>query len=121
MKQNLEEIKVFFRKDTVFEGKMTFQGVFHLDGRFEGEIYNSGTLILGETAVVRGKVGVNTIIINGLVEGEVYAKGRVEIRSTGKVCGTLLTPILTISEGGILEGHCKMDGKFDKIDNLGGG
>jgi cytoskeletal protein CcmA (bactofilin family) len=48
------------------------------------------------------------------VEGDVYAKARVEIHSTGKVYGNLFTPILTINEGGIFEGHCKMEGMLDK-------
>jgi cytoskeletal protein CcmA (bactofilin family) len=114
-----EEISAFLGKETLFEGKMTFEGVFRLDGKFEGEIFDSGTLIVGETAIVKGKIGINTIIINGLVEGEVYAKARVEIHSTGKVYGKLFTPILTINEGAIFEGHCKMEGVLDKKeDNL---
>jgi cytoskeletal protein CcmA (bactofilin family) len=114
-----EEISAYLGKETVFDGKMTFEGVFRLDGKFEGEIFESGTLIVGETAIVKGKIVLNTIIINGLVEGEVYAKARVEIHSTGKVHGTLSTPILTINEGGIFEGNCKMKGVLDKKeDNL---
>jgi cytoskeletal protein CcmA (bactofilin family) len=113
-----EEISAFLGKDTVFEGKMTFEGVLRLEGRFEGEIFESGTLIVGETAVVKGQIGVNTIIINGLVEGDVCAKGRVEIHSTGKLHGNLVTPALTVNEGGILDGHCKMGGKSDKEDDL---
>jgi cytoskeletal protein CcmA (bactofilin family) len=113
-----EEISAFLGKETTFEGKMTFEGVFRLDGKFEGEIFESGTLIVGETAVVKGKIGVNTLIINGLVEGEVHAKGRVEIHSTGKLYGNLSTPIITIAEGGIFEGNCKMEGKSPKENDL---
>jgi len=98
---------------------MTFEGVFRLDGKFEGEIFESGTLIVGEAASVKGKVGLHTIIVNGVVEGEIYAKVRVEIHSTGKVYGTLYAPTLTINEGGIFEGHCKMERDIDKKeDNL---
>lgn len=114
-----EEISAYLGKETLFEGKMTFEGVFRLDGKFEGEILDSGTLIVGETAIVKGKFSLNTIIINGLVEGDVVAKARVEIHSTGKVLGTLSTPVLTINEGGIFEGNCKMKGGLDKKeDNL---
>jgi len=113
-----EEISGYLGKETVFEGKMTFEGVFRLDGRFEGQIFDSGTLIVGETAVVKGKIGVNSIIINGLLEGEVNAKGRTEIHSTGKFYGNIITPILTINEGGIFEGHCKMEGIVDKEEDL---
>jgi cytoskeletal protein CcmA (bactofilin family) len=109
-----EEISAYLGKETVFEGKMTFEGIFRLDGKFVGEIFESGTLIVGETALIKGKVGLQTIIINGTVEGEIYAKIRVEIHPTGKVYGSLFTPILTINEGGILEGYCKMEGELDK-------
>ncbi len=112
-----EEISAYLGKQTFFEGKMTFEGVFRLDGKFEGEIFESGTLIVGETATIKGKVGLDTIIINGLVEGDVHARTRVEIHSTGKVYGTVLTPILTINEGGILEGHCKMEGGPDRKED----
>jgi len=112
-----EEISAFMGKETSFEGKMTFEGVFRLEGKFEGEIFESGTLIVGETAAVKGKIGVISIIINGLVEGEVYAKERVEIDSTGKFYGSLFTPTLIIKEGGILEGHCKMQDTPDKEED----
>lgn len=113
-----EDISAFLGKETVFEGKMTFEGVFRLEGKFEGEIFNSGTLIVGETAVVRGKVEVNTIIINGFVEGEIFGKNRVEIHSTGKVFGSIFTPILIVNEGGILEGQCKMEELHRKEEGL---
>jgi cytoskeletal protein CcmA (bactofilin family) len=107
----------FLEKETVIEGKMNFVGEFRLDGKFEGEIFG-GTLIIGETGVIKGKIRINTIVINGLVEGEVYAKGRVEIHSTGKFYGDLLTQTIVIAEGGIFEGHCKMKEKLNKEDNL---
>lgn len=109
-----EEISAYLGKETVFQGKMTFEGVFRLDGKFEGEIFDSGTLIVGETANIKGKIGLQTLVINGRVEGDIYAKARVEIHSTGKVYGTLSAPVLTISEGGIFEGSCKMEGEIDK-------
>jgi cytoskeletal protein CcmA (bactofilin family) len=118
MKQNLEEIDVFLGKDSVFEGKMTFEGVFRLDGKVEGEIFNSGTLVMSETAVVKGKVEVNALMLNGIVEGEVNAKERVEIHSRGKLYGTIFTPTLVIQDGGIFEGNCRMGVKSDSKSDL---
>jgi len=115
-----EEISAYLGKETVFEGKMTFEGVFRLDGKFDGEIFESGTLVVGETAIVKGKITLNTIVINGLIEGDICAKARVEIHSTGKVYGTLLTPTLVINEGGIFEGDCKMKGSPDKKEDSAG-
>jgi cytoskeletal protein CcmA (bactofilin family) len=105
-----DEISAFLGKETVFQGKMTFQGVFRLDGKFEGEIFESGTLIVGESAEIKGKVGVHTLVILGRVDGDVHATSRVEIHSKGTLCGNLFTPVLVISEGGLLDGTCKMEG-----------
>ncbi len=113
-----DEISAFLGKETVFEGKMTFQGVFRLDGKFQGEIFESGTLIVGETAVIKGKVGAQTVVILGLIEGDVNAQSRVEIHSTGKLYGALFTPVLTVSEGGIFEGQCNMRGVSDSQETL---
>ena len=113
-----EEISAFLGKETVFEGKMTFQGVFRLDGKFQGEIFESGNLVVGESAVVNGKVNVQTLVIHGAVDGEVRAGARVEIHATGKLSGNLFTPVLLIQEGGIFEGHCKMKQSPDKEEDL---
>ncbi len=99
---------------------MTSEGIFRLDGKVEGEIFHSGTLIIGETAVIKGKVKVNALILNGMVEGEVTAKERVEIHSRGKLYGTIFTPIFVIQDGGIFEGNCKMGAKSDNESNLEG-
>lgn len=107
-------------KNSFFEGKMTFEGVFRVDGKVEGEIFHSGTLIMSETAVIKGKVEVDALILNGIVEGEVNAKERVEIHSRGKLYGTILTPVLVIQDGGILEGNCLMGTKSNNESDLEG-
>jgi cytoskeletal protein CcmA (bactofilin family) len=113
-----EEISAFLGKETLFEGKMTFRGVFRLDGKFDGEIFESGTLIVGESAQIKGKISVNIIIINGHVEGELHSVERIEIHSTGKFSGTLVTPSLIINEGGILNGHCEMETGIAREEEL---
>jgi cytoskeletal protein CcmA (bactofilin family) len=120
MKQNLEEISVFWGKDSVFNGKIISEGIFRLDGKVEGEIFHSGTLIIGETAVIKGKVEVNALTLNGMVEGEITAKERAEIHARGKLYGTISTPILVVQDGGIFEGNCKMGAKSDNGSDLEG-
>jgi len=118
MKPNLEEINVFWGKDSLLKGKMNSEGIFRLDGKVEGEIYHRGTLIIGETAIIKGKVEATTLILNGLLEGEVTAKERMEIHASGKLYGTIFTPIFVILDGGIFEGNCKMGAEPDHENNL---
>jgi len=119
-KQKLDEMKGFWGEKCIFNGKMISEGIFQLDGKVEGEIFHRGTLIIGEMAVIKGKLEVNTIILNGMFEGEVTAKERVEIDSKGKLYGTISTPIFVIQDGGIFDGNCKMRGQSDIESDLEG-
>ena len=118
MKQNLEETNVFWGKDSKFKGKIISEGLFRLDGKLEGEIFHKGLLIIGETAVIKGKLEVNVLTLNGLIEGEVTAEERVEIHAKGKLYGNISTPTLVIQDGGIFEGNCKMGTKSDNRSDL---
>jgi cytoskeletal protein CcmA (bactofilin family) len=120
MKQNLEEINVFLGRDSSFNGKIISEGIFRIDGKMEGEIFHGGTLIIGETAAIKGKVEVKGLTLNGMVEGEVTAKERVEIHLKGKLYGNISTPILVIHDGGIFEGNCKMGAESKRESDLEG-
>jgi cytoskeletal protein CcmA (bactofilin family) len=106
-----EEVNAFLGKGTTFEGKMTFEGMFRLDGNFDGEIFAGDSLIIGETGEVNAQINVNSLIVNGKLTGSVTAGTRVEIYPPGKVFGDIKTPILVISEGAIFEGNCQMEKK----------
>lgn len=102
------EVEAFLGKNSSFEGKMGFEGMARLDGRFEGEIFSGDMLIIGETATVNAEINVTTLVIDGKVSGNVSASGKIEIHSTGKLYGNITTPTIVIEEGGLFDGTCKM-------------
>ncbi|MFH1624842.1 MAG: polymer-forming cytoskeletal protein [Pseudomonadota bacterium] len=103
-----EEINAFLGRDTDFVGKLVFNGAVRLDGRFSGEIFSNGNLIIGESAVISAEIKVDTIVISGTVNGNVDAKKRMEIYPPGKLYGNIKCPVLVINEGVIFEGNCQM-------------
>jgi cytoskeletal protein CcmA (bactofilin family) len=103
------ELVAFLGKNTSFEGKMSFEGMARLDGKFNGEIFSADILILGENAVINGEINVETLVVDGKVRGNVSATGKIEIHSTGRLYGDIATPSLVIEEGGLFDGTCKMD------------
>jgi len=110
MKKAKDEINAFLGKDTEFEGKFSFTGTVRIDGKFSGEIFSSGTLIIGESAVIKSKVHVGDMIISGEVHGDIVAENKIEINVPGKLFGNIQTPKLVIKEGVIFEGNCTMQG-----------
>lgn len=103
------DLEAFLGKNTSFEGKMSFEGMVRLDGKFDGEIFSGDILIIGEMAIVNAKIKVGTLLVDGKVTGNVHARDKIEIHSTGELNGNINTPALVIKEGGIFDGTCKMD------------
>lgn len=103
------EVVAFLDQNTSFEGKMTFEGMIRVDCKFTGEILSGDLLIVGEPAVVNAQIRVDTLVIRGKVSGTVTAASKIEIDTTGKLYGNIITPILVIQEGGLFNGSCKME------------
>lgn len=111
--KNRDQINAFLGKETEFEGKLSFKGAVRIDGRFTGEIYTDGTLIAGESAVIKSEIHVSHIIISGEIRGDIIAEKRIEVHAPGKVYGNIQAPVIVIDEGVIFEGNCRMQ----KIDS----
>lgn len=113
-KANNQDFRALLEQGCDFEGKLTFSGLVRLNGRLKGDIQTNDVLIVGKTAVIDGNVRVGEIIIGGRIEGDVEAKGRVEILPTGTVSGTLSAPILITHEGAQLTGNINILNKAKK-------
>jgi cytoskeletal protein CcmA (bactofilin family) len=114
--KNKDEINAFLGRETEFEGKLSFKGAVRIDGQFTGEIFTEGTLIVGESAVIKSDIHVSHIIISGEIRGNIIADNRIEIHAPGKVFGNIQAPAVVIEEGVIFEGNCKMQ-KIDKSED----
>lgn len=102
------EIKAFLGEGTDFKGILSFEGTVRIDGKLEGEILTKDTLIVGESAVVNAEINVNTIVISGVVRGNITATGKIEVHRPGKLFGNIKTPSVYLEEGVIFEGNCSM-------------
>jgi len=98
-------------REAKFSGKLTFEGAVRIDGKFEGEIFTEDLLLIGPGAEVRAKLNVGSVVINGMVEGDVIAKSSVEIKAPGKLKGNIVTPTLVIEKGVTFDGSCRMSGE----------
>ena len=114
--QSQDQINAFLGKDTQFEGKLTFSGAVRIDGRFKGEVLTDGTLIVGETAQLECNIQTAYINVCGEVRGNIVAENKIEIHAPGRVFGNISAPIVTLDEGVIFEGNCRMQKKAGEED-----
>ena len=102
-----------------WKGNLGGSGGVRIEGTFEGDIAMRGLLVVGETGRVTCQtLRANTVIVAGAVKGDITAE-RLEIRSTGKVWGNVVTVSFSTEEGAFLRGQITME---DKVDiNVGSG
>ncbi len=94
-----ERAQTFLDKGTRFEGRILVTGVVRLDGYFKGDGQAQGTLVVGESGEVEAELEVDKFVVHGLFSGNVFAKERVEVGPTGRVRGSITTPILQVQDG----------------------
>lgn len=94
-------------------GNLGGSGGIRIEGTFEGDIALRGLLVVGETGRVTCQaLRANTVIVAGAVKGDITAE-RLEIRSTGKVWGNVVTVSFSTEEGAFLRGQITMEDKVD--------
>jgi cytoskeletal protein CcmA (bactofilin family) len=102
------DIKAFLGPGSKFEGKLSFDELVRLDGRFTGEIHSSDTLIVGDTAEVSGDIHVGCLILSGKFKGNIIANQRVELKAPAHVEGMIQTAEIKIEEKVIFNGEIRM-------------
>ena len=98
---------------TIWKGSLSGSGGVRIEGAFEGEIALRGMLVIGATGrVTCPHLRANVVIIAGAVRGDITAE-RVEIRSSGRVWGDVITAAFSTEEGAFLRGQIQMEEKVD--------
>ena len=93
-------------EDSLFEGRFVVKGNMRIDGLFEGKALQVDQLQIGAKARVKTNISATSVVVEGLVIGNIAATRRILLLSTARVLGDLKTPELIIQDGVILEGRC---------------
>jgi cytoskeletal protein CcmA (bactofilin family) len=100
-----------------FKGTLTGSGSLRIDGTFDGTINIQGPLLITDGAKVTADVRAGAVSVGGSLKGDVVA-GKVEILSTGRLWGDLLTTAFATEEGAFLRGQVRME---DEVPPAGPG
>jgi len=94
---------------TVIEGNLNFSGGLRIDGQVKGGVIATpgkpSTLVLSEHACVEGEVNVTHLVINGTVNGPVFASEYMELQANARVSGDVHYTTMEIHLGAVVEGR----------------
>jgi cytoskeletal protein CcmA (bactofilin family) len=93
---------------TRFKGEFDLDGLLRIDGDFSGIIRTKGKVLIGSNGRVECTMYAGTVVIGGILRGDIFSTEKVTILSTGMVVGNIQSPRLVIEEGVILNGNCKI-------------
>jgi cytoskeletal protein CcmA (bactofilin family) len=92
-----------------WKGQLRGIGGVRIEGSFEGEIAIRGLLVVGENGrVTCEELRANVVVVAGAVRGDIIAE-KLEIRSTGRVWGNVVTAAFSTEEGAFLRGQVRME------------
>ena len=95
------------------EGKLTYEGHVHLDGRAEGEFHVSGNIEVAQGATVKALLEASNVTVRGNVEGTLTARDKLTLGKSANLNGNVQVKRLQIEDGASLNGHVRM-GEFEQ-------
>lgn len=105
----IERITSVLGAGVIWQGSLSGSGGVRIEGSFEGQIALRGTLVVGETGRVSCEnIRAQHVVVAGAVKGNITAQ-KVEIRSTGRVWGDIVTVAFATEEGAFLRGQIRME------------
>ena len=96
--------------DFVSEGNVLVQGVL------SGSLKTKGNLQVDEGAKIKADVQAANAQVSGEIEGNVTTKDNLELGASAKIAGDIITKVLSIEPGAVLNGHCSVSATEDSVD-----
>ena len=107
--QTNTKISSIIGADMVVEGNIKAKDTIRVEGGVTGNVETEVALIISATGRVKGNVKGSSIVIGGVLEGDLVSNGKTEVISTGKVIGNMHTKSLIVDENAVFQGQCIMN------------
>jgi cytoskeletal protein CcmA (bactofilin family) len=94
--------------NVILTGTLKDAGDIAIHGKVEGEVTSERSVIVGETAEIKGPISGQIVTIAGTVRGSIDAGQKLELLPTGKVYGSISCRELIIRSGALFVGKSVM-------------
>ena len=108
-KKRNDAVSTYLGTGVSIVGTITFKDTIRLDGKVRGKIISdSGTVIIGEKAVLHADISADVVIIMGEIHGTVDARERIEAYPPARVLGDIRAPVIAVEPGVVFDGNVTM-------------
>ncbi len=104
-----QAIDTLIGPQVTLHGDLVFSGGLYVEGRIHGKVIAEegapAVLTLAEQGRIEGEIQVPVVVINGELQGDVYASERVELAAKARVLGNVHYKVVEMRAGATLTGR----------------
>lgn len=97
------------------KGTITGPGNYLVSGDIDGDCDIEGTATITKNGRWKGQIRAKTVVVAGVVEGDIIASGHVEIDNTAKIFGSVSGEAVAVAEGAVVDGIMTTTGKSEPV------
>lgn len=102
---------------TIFNGDITSNGDFRIDGSLQGSLTGKGKLVVGPTGTIDGEIKCKNAEIFGKVTAKIYVDELLSLRSSAELSGEIVYNKIAIEAGAKLVGTLKIKDQLTTSSN----
>lgn len=95
-------------RDISLSGEIGSCDILVVEGTVEAKLRDGHSIEVAESGLFKGSVEIDDADIGGRFEGDINVKGRLIVRSSGRITGSISYGELTVEPGGQLIGEIKV-------------
>lgn len=97
-------------------GEITGNGDFSIHGEVVGDCDVDGRVTLADSGYWQGAIKADNVVVAGQIEGDITARGKVEITTTARINGTVTGEAIAVAEGAVVEGVMKTNDRSEPLE-----
>lgn len=90
------------------KGDITSHSDIRVDGQIEGTIFSEGRIVVGETAVMKGRLLCNDTDFWGRMDGDIFVRNVLSIKGSAVINGNIHVRKIQVEMGAQINGSCHM-------------
>jgi len=104
------------------DGQLKGEEDLIVEGRIKGTVeLKNNTLTVGTQGTLDAEVFAHTILVEGTVNGDLYASENISIRKSARIRGNILAPRISLEDGAKFRGSIDMDADSEAFRKAFGG
>ena len=93
---------------TVIDGDVKTGSDIRVDGVLNGSLDSKGKVVIGATGTVDGEINCQNADVSGTIKARITVAKLLQLKSTAKITGDIVTNKLSVEPGATFTGSCSM-------------